>query len=319
MILDEQEGVELPVWTRQLRRVGYSLGRVVRCSSTRGVSIYELASHIEETGARCILIPSPRYVCDAFEPVIAFARRRGLTIRIYSPEVQRILSGAKVDDTAGVTIEAPVRQPALALQQGVKRVFDLAVSSLAIVLTAPVCVLVTIAIKLESEGPLLFRQARSASPGRREFRVIKFRSMCVDSADQRRELAKANESDGALFKMRHDPRVTRVGRIIRKLSLDELPQLVNVFRGEMSLVGPRPLPSDDFSQVTDGEIEVCYHRRSWVKPGLTGLWQTSGRNELGFAEMVMLDLYYAEHGTIFLDLWILLNTIPTVVTGRGAY
>jgi lipopolysaccharide/colanic/teichoic acid biosynthesis glycosyltransferase len=140
-----------------------------------------------------------------------------------------------------------------------------------------------------------------------------------NSALKRADLACHNQATGALFKMRRDRRVTRVGRIIRKLSIDELLQLWNVIRGEMSLVGPRPLPSDDFTQVVGTEIDGCYHRRAWVRPGLTGLWQIAGRSNLGFVEMVMLDLYYAEHGTAFLDPWILLNTIPVVLFGRGAY
>jgi lipopolysaccharide/colanic/teichoic acid biosynthesis glycosyltransferase len=318
ILLDESEGPEPPYWVGHLRRVGYDCARVVRFRSVEGLAVRDMAAHIEETGAHCIIVPSARYVGHAFEPIILFAHRQGLTIRIFSPEVQRVLWAAKVDDAAGITIEAPARKRIAALQRMGKRAFDITASSFLLSLTAPIWALVTLAIRLEDNGPVLFRQPRSSSPGRHEFLVFKFRSMCVDSTVQRQQLATANESSG-LFKIRNDPRVTRVGRVIRRFSVDELPQLLNVFRGEMSLVGPRPLPSDDFSLVVGTEMDGCYHRRAWVKPGLTGLWQISGRSELGFGEMVMLDLYYAEHGTAFLDMWILLNTLPVVVFGRGAY
>ncbi|MEO8076542.1 MAG: exopolysaccharide biosynthesis polyprenyl glycosylphosphotransferase, partial [Acidobacteriota bacterium] len=319
VLLDEAEGDEVPFWLSHIRRVGYDVATIVRCHSVFGLSVSELATHIEGTGAGCLIVPSPRYIGDAFHPVIEYARNAGLTIRIFSPEVQRVLSTAKVDDVPGVTIEAPVGKGTVALQLGLKRAFDVVAASTILVLTSPILAMVAIAIRLESPGPLLFRQPRSSAPGKREFLALKFRSMTVDSAERRLHLAAANQTSGALFKIRNDPRVTRVGKFIRKFSIDELPQLWNIVRGEMSLVGPRPLPTDDFSMVVGSEIDGCYHRRAWVRPGLTGLWQISGRSDLGFVDMVMLDLYYAEHGTAFLDLWILLNTVPVVLFGKGAY
>jgi exopolysaccharide biosynthesis polyprenyl glycosylphosphotransferase len=319
LILDETEGRVTPTWVGDIRHVGYDVAGVIHADSRMGVNVADLHAELARTGARFIVVPSPRYVNSAFDAVIRLARAHGLTIRIYSPKVQRILSAAKVDDAAGVTIEAPVRRRAVAMQQIIKRIFDLVVASLALLVLAPFMALVAIAIRLESRGPLLFRQPRASSPGRREFTLYKFRSMSEDSDVQRRHLASANEAGGLLFKMQRDPRITRIGRVIRKLSIDELPQLLNVIKGEMSMVGPRPLPTDDFSFAVGSEIDGCYHRRAWVKAGLTGLWQVSGRSETGFVEMVMLDLYYAEHGSIFLDLYILLNTIPTVLLARGAY
>ncbi|MEO6237501.1 MAG: exopolysaccharide biosynthesis polyprenyl glycosylphosphotransferase, partial [Vicinamibacterales bacterium] len=316
VLLDEKEGDGVPFWVTHIRRVGYDVAGVLRCHSVFGVAVDSLAAHVEETGAGCLIVPSPRYVSEAFHPVIEYARGAGLTIRIFSPEVQRVLSTAKVYDVPGVTIEAPVGRRTVAVQLGLKRAFDFAAASGILLLASPVLAVVAIAIRLESRGPLLFRQPRSSAPGKREFLALKFRSMTVDSAERRLHLAAANQTSGALFKIRNDPRVTRVGKFIRKFSIDEVPQLWNVVRGEMSLVGPRPLPSDDFSLVVGSEIDGCYHRRAWVKPGLTGLWQISGRSDLGFVEMVMLDLYYAEHGTIFLDLWILLNTVPVVLFGK---
>jgi exopolysaccharide biosynthesis polyprenyl glycosylphosphotransferase len=319
LLFDEIEGRTPPKWVPAIRRVGYDVAAVIQFDSRIGVNLSDVEAELDRTGARVIVVPSPRYVNAAFDAVIQLARARGLTVRIYSPEVQRILSAAKVDDVAGVTIEAPVRPWLLKLQQTIKRTFDLTLASLALLVVAPLMGMVAVAIRLESKGPSLFRQPRASSPGRREFTVYKFRSMCAESPDLRRQLALANETTGALFKIRRDPRVTRVGRVIRKLSIDELPQLLNVIKGEMSLVGPRPLPNDDFSTLVGSEIDGCYHRRAWVKAGVTGLWQISGRSEIGFTEMVMLDLYYAEHGSIFLDLYILLNTVPVVIFARGAY
>jgi lipopolysaccharide/colanic/teichoic acid biosynthesis glycosyltransferase len=150
--------------------------------------------------------------------------------------------------------------------------------------------------------------------GEREFEMLKFRTMEAGAAEQRGSLAKANEVGGALFKIRDDPRVTSVGRFLRRLSLDEIPQVLNVLRSEMSLVGPRPLPARDYER-----LEPWHRKRSLVLPGMTGLWQISGRSELGFDDLVNLDFYYLERWSIWLDVTILLKTIPAVLSRRGAY
>jgi lipopolysaccharide/colanic/teichoic acid biosynthesis glycosyltransferase len=149
---------------------------------------------------------------------------------------------------------------------------------------------------------------------------MKFRSM-IDNADQmKEELLEHNDSDGALFKMKNDPRTTRVGRIIRKLSIDELPQLFNVLKGDMSLVGPRPLPLLDFEKVDEtDEFWETIQDRGAVKPGMTGLWQVSGRSDVKFREMILLDLYYVENHSLLFDLEIMFETIPVVLFGKGAY
>jgi lipopolysaccharide/colanic/teichoic acid biosynthesis glycosyltransferase len=173
--------------------------------------------------------------------------------------------------------------------------------------------LIAAAIRLETAGPVLFSQVRVGKNGR-PFRCYKFRSM-VPNADQlRAQMAVLNESSGPLFKIRNDPRLTRVGRFIRRYSLDELPQLINVLRGEMSLIGPRPnLPSEveQYQDWMTKRLSVC--------PGLTGLWQVSGRSDLTFDEMVLLDIYYVENWTMGLDLNILLRSVPAVIQARGAY
>ncbi|MGP4031786.1 sugar transferase [Pseudarthrobacter sp. 1C304] len=207
-----------------------------------------------------------------------------------------------------------VTTPALEGGQAVaKRLFDVLASSLLIIASFPVMAVVAILVKVESQGPVLFRQERVGIKGE-HFRMLKFRSMVVDAEQRLSDLTRLNEGSGPLFKMKYDPRVTRTGRLIRKFSLDELPQLFNVFRGSMSLVGPRPpLPSE----VAAYEHDV--RRRLLVKPGLTGLWQVSGRSNLSWQDSVRLDLYYVENWSLAGDLIILLRTFRAVFRSSGAY
>ncbi|MEX2117164.1 MAG: sugar transferase, partial [Bacteroidota bacterium] len=152
------------------------------------------------------------------------------------------------------------------------------------------------------------------------FYFYKFRSMVKNADEMKQSLFELNESDGALFKMKNDPRATRVGKFIRKYSIDELPQLFNVLKGDMSLVGPRPLPVKDYEKVeVEEEFWEAIRDREKVKPGMTGLWQISGRSNVGFKEMVLLDLYYVENQSLLFDLEILFATIPVVLFGKGAY
>jgi lipopolysaccharide/colanic/teichoic acid biosynthesis glycosyltransferase len=181
------------------------------------------------------------------------------------------------------------------------------------VVTLPFALLIALAIRLDTAGPILYSQVRVGKNGE-HFRCYKFRSMVRDADRMREQVALLNESSGPLFKIRNDPRLTQVGRFIRRYSLDELPQLINILAGDMSLIGPRPnLP---------GEVkhyEDWMYKRLAVSPGLTGLWQVSGRSDLTFEEMVLLDIYYVENWTMGLDLNILLRSVPAVVQARGAY
>jgi len=187
------------------------------------------------------------------------------------------------------------------------------ISAVAIVALAPLALLIALLIRLESPGPVHFRQPRLGREGR-IFTCLKFRSMC-DGADRMRDkLLDQNEATGAIFKIRRDPRQTRIGKIIRRTSLDELPQLWNVLRGDMSLVGPRPPMPDEIKDYAPWHM----HRLD-VAPGMTGLWQVSGRSELTFDEMVLLDLFYAENWSLGLDMQIILRTVPTVIRGKGAF
>ncbi len=193
-----------------------------------------------------------------------------------------------------------------------KRLIDIVVSAGLLILSAPLFVVIAIAIKLDSEGPVFYVQERCGLNGR-IFRMFKFRSMVVGADKMKEQLRLFNEMSGPVFKMKDDPRVTRVGRWLRKTSLDELPQLINVLKGDMSLVGPRPPLPEEVAQYERWQI-----RRLSVKPGITCIWQISGRNEIDFDEWVRLDLYYIDHWSLSLDLKILIRTIPAVISGRGA-
>jgi exopolysaccharide biosynthesis polyprenyl glycosylphosphotransferase len=193
-----------------------------------------------------------------------------------------------------------------------KTIMDRVAAALGLVVLAPLFAVVAIVIKLSDRGPVFFRQARVGHEGR-NFRVWKFRTMYVDAEDRRATLMDQNESDGQLFKIRDDPRIFPFGRMLRASSIDELPQLINVVRGEMSLVGPRPLPADDGDYLGD------VRRRLLVRPGITGLWQVSGRADLSWDEAVRLDLYYVDNWSLAYDLSILWRTIGVVLTRKGAY
>jgi exopolysaccharide biosynthesis polyprenyl glycosylphosphotransferase len=198
-------------------------------------------------------------------------------------------------------------------QARVKRFFDIIGAAILLIFCTPLMGVIALAIRIDGSGPVIFRQVRIGKNGK-EFVFLKFRGMVADADSQLEALRALNECDGAIFKMRNDPRVTRVGRIIRKLSLDELPQLWNVLRGDMSLVGPRPpLPK---------EVEIYEpwqrHRLS-VSPGLTGLWQVAGRSSMDFLTMVSLDLEYISRWSLLMDARILLLTLPAILSTAGAF
>jgi exopolysaccharide biosynthesis polyprenyl glycosylphosphotransferase len=193
-----------------------------------------------------------------------------------------------------------------------KRSFDVVVAATGLVLVAPLMAVAAVAIKITSPGPVLFRQERVGRSGR-PFQVLKLRTMVVDAEDRLDEVLDRNESDGPLFKLRDDPRITSAGRWLRKLSIDELPQLWNVVRGDMSLVGPRPALPREVAEWDDELFE-----RLRVRPGITGMWQVSGRSDTGFAEYQRLDLFYVDNWSILIDIGILARTVPTVLSGRGA-
>jgi exopolysaccharide biosynthesis polyprenyl glycosylphosphotransferase len=245
--------------------------------------------------------------------VVEQAHKQGVRVRL-APETTELLvqRGEYVPGQGAPLFE--LRPPVLTgWDWAVKRGFDLVVSVLVIVIGLPLWLLIALAIKVGSRGPIFFVDRR-IGVGEREFGMLKFRTMVADAAELQPKLENVNEAEGALFKIRDDPRVTRVGRFLRRFSLDEIPQVVNVVKGEMSLVGPRPLPLRDHRLLED------WHRARYrVLPGMTGLWQISGRSGLSFDDLVRLDFTYLENWSIWLDISIIAKTIPAVIARRGAY
>jgi exopolysaccharide biosynthesis polyprenyl glycosylphosphotransferase len=247
-------------------------------------------------------------------------RKKDVKLKVLSEDSDRLLRLARVYDIAGITLVSSQRIRIDALKHFIKRIFDILVASSALLFISPILIVTTLAIYMESGRPIFFKQRRSAIKGSKIFNFYKFRSMVKNADELKDTLVGLNECDGALFKIKNDPRMTKVGKFIRKLSIDELPQLLNVLKGDMSIVGPRPLPVGDFDKVREtAEYWKSIKDRAKVKPGITGLWQISGRSALGFREMISLDLYYVENQSLLFDLEILFATVPVVLFGKGAY
>jgi exopolysaccharide biosynthesis polyprenyl glycosylphosphotransferase len=245
--------------------------------------------------------------------LVETAHRAGVRVRIAPTTTELLLQRGEYVPGEGAPL-FELRPPVLAgTDWAVKKAFDFVVSALVVVIGLPFWLLIALAIKLDSRGPVFFSDRR-VGVGEREFGMLKFRTMVAGAEERQLELERLNEAGGALFKIRDDPRVTRVGRVLRRFSLDEIPQVLNVLRGEMSLVGPRPLPLRDFRQ-----LEPWHRKRYHVLPGITGLWQISGRSDLTFDDLVRLDFYYIENWSIWLDISILVKTLPAVIQRRGAY
>ena len=289
--------------------------RVVR--APRLGAPHELAEIVRRQQVDEVFIALPSASHEQIMRLVATCRERAVRFRLVPDLFELSFDQVQVDEVNGVPLVGIKAGSISGWNFLVKRTVDLVLSALALVVAAPLIGLIALAIRLDSPGPILLRQIRVGKGGR-EFVCYKFRSMYQDAEQRLAELLHCNEVDAGsnhrLFKMKDDPRRTRVGRLIRRASLDELPQLINIVRGEMSLVGPRPpVP------VEVAEYEDWHRQRLLVTPGLTGLWQVSGRSNLTFDEMVLLDLYYAEHWSLWLDLKIMLRTVPAVLLARGAY
>jgi exopolysaccharide biosynthesis polyprenyl glycosylphosphotransferase len=271
----------------------------------------ELEKHFAEIDE--VLIADPAFPQEQAVELVDRCHRHGIKVCV-APSTMEILMD-RVEFIPGQTLPLFELKPPVfeGIDFFVKRSFDVVVSSLLILLSAPVMLMSALAVKLTSRGPVVYRSMRPGIGGK-PFACLKFRTMYTDADERQAELEAANEKGGALFKIRNDPRVTPVGRFLRRWSIDELPQLFNVVRGEMSLVGPRPLPQRDYDRLED-----WHRKRNLVLPGVTGLWQVSGRSELDFDELVRLDFLYLERWSVFLDLTILLKTIPAVIRARGAW
>jgi len=266
------------------------------------------AEHVDE-----VIIADPEFPQDDAVELVDKCHQRGVRVRLAPSTMEILIHRAEFVPGQSVPLfelGPPVFE---GIDFALKRTFDVIGATLLLVLLSPLLVALTIAVRLSSRGPVLYRSMRRGI-GQRPFACLKFRTMHTDAEESQAELEELNEASGALFKIREDPRLTPIGHLLRRFSLDELPQLINVLRGEMSLVGPRPLPERDYAMLED------WHRKRYlVLPGLTGLWQVSGRSELDFDDLVHLDFIYLESWSLALDLTILLKTIPAVLTRRGAY
>jgi len=310
-----------------LRRDSYIGYQVVGACLPEGIAVEPERFPVPLAGK----VADIRRLCDELGADTVLVARGGFDSALELRRIAWDLEGSSIDlvvvpsltDVAGPRIHMrPVAglpllhvEPPQAGRAGglPKRLFDLVFASAALMVLCPLLLVVALVVKLQDGGPVFFRQARIGRGGR-SFGMIKVRSMVMDAEERLAEVTELNESDGVLFKMREDPRITRAGRFLRRYSVDELPQLVNVIRGDMSLVGPRPpLPAE----VNKYAIDV--HRRLLVRPGLTGLWQVSGRSGLSWDESVRLDLYYVDNWSMMSDLVIVAKTVKAVLGKSGAY
>jgi exopolysaccharide biosynthesis polyprenyl glycosylphosphotransferase len=244
--------------------------------------------------------------------VFELCRELGVVVRLIPRESDlKVLSRLQIESFGDFRVVTFFREKLL-LQLLLKRIMDVLISAAALLILSPLMVTIAIIIKCTSPGPVFFVQERMGM-NRRKFKLLKFRSMVADAEARKQELAALNEMDGPAFKIRNDPRVTRIGRFIRKTSIDELPQLINVLKGEMALVGPRPpLPTEV------DQYEWLHRRRLSIKPGITCLWQVNGRNSVPFVKWMEMDKEYIENWSIWLDVKILCRTLPVVLLRRGA-
>jgi exopolysaccharide biosynthesis polyprenyl glycosylphosphotransferase len=278
------------------------------------VDFSALRQTLDETGARSVILAGAERLPDEeLLDLLRSVRLRGLRMRVV-PGAVGLMRTRPVLSRSGGTPLLEVGYPQLDnTQRTLKRGLDVVGSLAGLMLLSPLLFAVAAAIKLDSSGPVLFRQKR-AGADEKIFICYMFRSMYEDAERRQAELEARNEADGAVFKIKEDPRITRVGHFIRKWSIDELPQLINVLKGEMSLVGPRPLPMRDFERMSD-----LHKKRLAAVPGMSGYWQISGRSNLSFDDMVKLDLYYIENWSLSFDIKIILKTIGAVLRREGAY
>ena len=275
-----------------------------------------LVELLHEHSANAVLVSPRNTLFGQIESAIHACELEGVEVWLHADFFKTRLAHTTVDELAGQPMLVFATGPAASWQALAKGSLDFfgALALLTILTVVPILPLAALLVKLTSPGPILFRQRRAGLNGR-PFEMLKFRSMGTNAEQLKQELAALNEMSGPVFKITNDPRVTPAGRFLRKWSIDELPQLFNVLRGEMSLVGPRPLPVDEVARFDD----PAHRRRLSVKPGLTCLWQVSGRNNVSdFREWVRLDLEYIDNWSFWLDLRILIRTIPAVFTGAGA-
>ncbi|MER2598648.1 MAG: undecaprenyl-phosphate glucose phosphotransferase [Caldilineales bacterium] len=284
------------------------IGRFKALGSTANLTAILAGGEVDQ-----VIITLPWQLRRQILALAAQCTRAGVRPRVVPDLFQMSLSMVDMQNVAGIPMITPSETQLSPWELLLKRGADVVGSIVILLLLSPLLLLVALAIRLDSPGPVLFTQPRVGRDGKL-FSVFKFRTMVKDADQLKEQMRHLNEAQGQMFKIRNDPRVTRVGRVLRRTSLDEMPQLWNTLRGDMSLVGPRPALPDEVAGYAD------WHRqRLATSPGMTGLWQVSGRSDLTFEEMVLLDIYYIENWSPLLDLSILLRTVPQIFGGSGAY
>ena len=275
--------------------------------------IEDLGTVLDVHRVQEVIIADPDFPEERAVELVDQCHQRGVTVRIAPSTMEILVHRAEFVPGASVPL-FELRPPVFdGFDYVAKRSFDFIGAMILLLLLSPLLLVIAVAVFVSSRGPVLYRSIRPGIGGE-PFACFKFRTMRTDADQVQADLESLNEASGPLFKIREDPRMTRVGGLLRRYSLDELPQLLNVLAGQMSLVGPRPLPQRDFEQ-----LEEWHKKRYLVLPGITGLWQVSGRSDLDFDDLVRLDFLYLERWSVFLDLSILVKTIPAVFTRRGSY
>jgi exopolysaccharide biosynthesis polyprenyl glycosylphosphotransferase len=298
--------------------LGYRLVRIIDAELFKAPEIsvvHQLNSVIAQQPVDEVFLALPMNQYGALvETMVRHCEEQGIVIRVRTETFNLQVARTYVDDLQGIPVMTIQSGPTDGWQLVMKRLIDLAGSAVLLLALAPLFAIVALLIKLDSPGPVLFAQER-VGLNKRRFKILKFRTMVVEADKQQETLEHLNEAEGPVFKIKNDPRITRIGVFLRRFSIDELPQLINVFRGEMSLVGPRPLPVRDVER-----IDAQWHKRRFsIKPGITCLWQVNGRSNIGFNDWVRMDLDYIDKWSLGLDLLILVKTIPAVFKGPGAY
>jgi exopolysaccharide biosynthesis polyprenyl glycosylphosphotransferase len=285
-----------------------NLGRFKGLGSTD-----QIEEIIKEQAVDVVILALPWLYHRKILGIIGQCERLKVAVRIVPDLFQLSLSQVDIDDLNGIPLIGTKQVSIKGWNLALKRGLDLMVSGLFLVLLSPLLLIIAVLVRLDSPGPAIFRQTRIGRGGR-QFTVYKFRTMRQGAEQELGTLQNLNEAQGALFKIKEDPRRTALGKFLRRRSLDELPQLYNVLRGEMSMVGPRPQLVGEVEQ-----YQAWHKKRLETWPGMTGLWQVSGRSDLSFDDMVLLDVYYVENWSLLLDLRIALKTIPAFLLGTGAY
>ena len=276
-------------------------------------SLENLADILHNNVVDDIVFVVPRLGLSKIEEALIFCETEGVRTRIAVDYFNMKFSRMKQTDIEGFPMLTFERIPDELFQLMIKRAMDIVISFFMLVILSPFLLFITLMVKLTSRGPVLFKQKRSGL-NRRTFQLYKFRTMLKDAEDRLEDLQKENEMSGPVFKLKDDPRITSIGKVLRKFSIDELPQLWNVLRGDMSLVGPRPPLPDEVDK-----YDSWHRRRLSMRPGLTCIWQVSGRNQItDFDQWIKLDLQYIDNWNLLLDIKILFKTIPVVLFGIGA-